>query len=724
LLSRLRQKRKVRRALKDLNLQKALGRASARHYKKFEPLSREIPWEEYKKRAREIREKNVHELPRLIDEFSREAEKAGARVHRASRPQEALDLILRIAREKSAKLIVKSKSMVSEEIKLNGFLEANGLQVVETDLGEWIVQLAGERPSHITAPALHKTKEEVAELLSRRLGRPVPAGAKEIVRLAREEMRKYFFQADIGISGANFAVAETGTLVIVSNEGNARLVTTLPPVHIALVTTEKFVATMEEAITLLKALTAASAGRKLTSYVSFITGPSSTTDIEKEHVTGVHGPGEVHIIILDNGRLALAENEDFHEILYCLKCGGCMLVCPVFQSLGGHVFGGPVYPGGIGTLLTAMTDSVAESAKTLAFCADCKKCEDFCPVGIPTGELLVKIKTALGPSAAEKALSSLFRRRGAVEKGASLLAGVQKLWQKNGHLRSLPLVWARGKRLPLLKPQKGVPTVRGDSGKVYFFQGCLVKFFFPEVREGVFKTLRHLGYTAVLPEGQACCGAPSLHLGDDKAVRALAEQNLRSFEEENPDYILTVCPTGHAILKNHYPKLDSRALRWRDRVVDFTTFVTDRGEVPLKGKHIGQGALYYHYPCHSLAELKPGGKPAELLSSLGFEIAAAEEPPSCCGFCGVFSFHNPAISAHLWKNKKREIKESRASVVATDCPGCLFQLRSGLAEEDHPVRTFHTAEILAAMIDQEELDRDSKGQKSEKASEKPGRITQ
>jgi iron-sulfur cluster protein len=724
LLSRLRQKRKVRRALKDINLQKALSRASGQHYKRFEPLSREIPWEEYKKRAREIREKNVRELPRLIDEFSRQAAGAGAHVHRASQPQEALDLILKIAQEKRAKLIVKSKSMVSEEIKLNDYLEAAGFQVVETDLGEWIVQLAGERPSHITAPALHKTKEEVAQLLSRRLGRQVPAEAKEIVRVAREEMRKYFFQADIGISGANFAVAESGTLVIVSNEGNARLVTTLPPVHIALVTTEKFVATMEEATALLKVLTVASAGRKLTSYVSFITGPSSTTDIEKEHITGVHGPEEIHIVILDNGRLGLAENEDFHEILYCLKCGGCMLLCPVFQSVGGHVFGGPVYPGGIGTLLTAMTNSVAESAKTMAFCADCKKCEDFCPVGIPTGELLVKLKTAEGPSAAEKALSSLFRGRTAVEKGASVLAKVQRLWQKNGFLRPLPLAWTRGKRLPLLRPQKRTPAVRGDGRKVYFFQGCLVKFFFPEVREGVLKTLRHLGYTAVIPEGQTCCGAPNLHLGDEKAVRALAEQNLRSFEQENPDFILTVCPTGHGVLKNHYPKLDSRALRWRDRVVDFTAFVAERAEASLKGGRAGRGTLYYHYPCHYLADLKLGGRPTELLGSLGFEIAAAKEPPTCCGFCGVFSFRHPSLSAHLWKNKKSEIRESAASVVATDCPGCLFQLRSGLHEKDHPVRSFHTAEILAGLIDQESFDEDSNGQKSGTVSGKAGSINQ
>ena len=158
-------------------------------------------------------------------------------------------------------------------------------------------------------------------------------------------MRKYFAEADIGISGANFAVAESGTLVIISNEGNARLVTSLPPIHIAIVTTEKFVETLEEATALVKALIAASSGMKMTAYVSFITGPSRTTDIEKELIIGAHGPQEVHIIILDNGRLNVRKDKDLDQTLYCLKCGGCMLVCPVFLSLGGHVYGGPVYPG-------------------------------------------------------------------------------------------------------------------------------------------------------------------------------------------------------------------------------------------------------------------------------------------------------------------------------------------------------------------------------------------
>jgi iron-sulfur cluster protein len=698
LLSRLKVRRRAKKALKDVSLQAALDRASSQHNAKHIQASREIAWEELKQKAQAIREKNVGRLEELIERFSREAEKAGARVHRASTPQEAVDIVLSIAREKNARLIVKSKSMVSEEVGLNKALEKDGLRVVETDLGEWIIQLAGDRPSHITAPALHMTKEKIAEVLSRSLGRTVPADAREIVRIAREEMRQHFIQADIGISGANLAIAESGTLVIISNEGNVRLATTLPPVHIALVTAEKFVETLEEATLLIKALTIASSGKKLTSYVSFITGPSSTTDIEKENVVGVHGPQEVHVVILDNGRLALAENADFKDVLSCLKCGGCMLVCPVFQSVGGHVFGGPVYPGGIGTLLTAMTRSVRESGRTLDLCADCKRCEEFCPVGIPTGELLLKIKEAQGSRLWEKALSSLFRSKTAAEKAAGVLAVLQKAWQKNGFSRRLPSVWTKGKRIPVLKPRRsrsGEPT---GSPKAYLFEGCLVKYFFPEVRESVVKSLAHFGYRVDTPPEQVCCGAPSRHLGDLKSVRALAEKNIESFIKRDPDIIITVCPTGHALLKNLYPRLDPRASRFADRIQDFSAFMASKGYLP-PARVKGRNKIYYHYPCHYLTELKLGDKPPQLLRSLGFDLTEQKEPPACCGFCGVFSARNPRISAHLWDKKKKDILKSGAALVATDCPGCLFQIRSGLAAGDRAVRSRHTAEIFAGLLE-------------------------
>jgi iron-sulfur cluster protein len=380
-----RKKKKIKKALNDSNLHKALKKASAQHFKKYNRTQSEILWDEYKEKARAIREACVKKLPQLIQKFTKEAEKAGSHVTIVSTPEEALATMEHIVHAKKAKLIVKSKSMVSEEIQLNSFFEKKGIRVVETDLGEWIIQLAEEKPSHITAPALHKTKKEVAELLSQHLGKKVSAEPKEIVKIAREEMRKHFVKADIGISGANLAVAESGTLVIISNEGNARLVTTLPPVHIALITTEKFVETLEQAITLTKALIPASSGMKMTSYVSFITGPSRTTDIEKELVIGVHGPQELHIIILDNGRFNISKDKNLDKILYCLKCGGCMLICPVFKAMGGHVFGGPVYPGGIGVLLTAITRSFEESSSLLDFCADCKNARNSARSESPRG---------------------------------------------------------------------------------------------------------------------------------------------------------------------------------------------------------------------------------------------------------------------------------------------------------------------------------------------------
>lgn len=700
MFSRSKQKKKARKALKDSNLQKALERASSHHFEKFDKTKKQIPWDEYKEKAIAIREDCIKRLPELIQRFSDEAKKAGANIYQASTPAEALTLIEKILIDKKAKLIVKSKSMVSEEIRLNSFLEKKGYKVVETDLGEWIVQLAKERPSHMTAPALHKTKEEVAELLSRHLQKDVPSDPKEIAKIAREELKKFFIEADIGISGANLAVAESGTLVIVSNEGNARLVTSLPPVHIAIITTEKFVETLEQATTLIKALIIASSGNKLTAYVSFITGPSRTTDIEKELVIGVHGPQEVHIIILDNGRLEISRDENLDKILYCLKCGGCMLVCPVFQALGGHVYGGPVYPGGIGILLTAMTRSIKESAHLVDFCADCKKCEEFCPVGIPTGELLLYLKSKKGPKLWEKTLSNLFRIKSLSETGARLISILQKFWQKDGYLKKLPFSWAKGKSLPAFNIKKTKPTEENKGAKIFFFEGCLAKFFFPEIRESVFSSLSHLGFDVVYPSDQVCCGAPSLHLGHKKDVQKMALKNIKSFEREDPDFILTICPTGNSMLKKTYPNLVPESSCWSERIFDFTEFIVKKGYLPKTEISTKKKDIFYHYPCHYLNDLKLREEPKKLLSAVGFNPKEEDEPFTCCGFCGVFSLKNPEVSAHLWKKKSQKISKSNLSLFATDCPGCLFQLRANLKNEGGSFKVFHTAELFAKKVTQ------------------------
>jgi len=690
LLRRRRKTKRIKKALGDASLQEALEKASSHHFTKFEATKNEIPWEEIKEKAKAIRQDCIQRLPELIEQFSQEAEKAGAFIYQAATAQDALQTIEKILQEKKAKLVVKSKSIVSEEIELNSFLEKKGYKVVETDLGEWIIQLAKERPFHITAPALHKTKEEMAKLLSKHLHQDVPPDPKEIVKIARKHLRKSFIEADVGISGANLAVAESGTLVIVSNEGNARLVTSLPPVHIALVTTEKFVETLEQAASLIKALVIASSGSKLTAYVSFITGTSRTTDIEKELVMGVHGPGELHIIILDNGRLEASKDEDLAKILSCLKCGGCMLVCPVFQSLGGHVYGGPVYPGGIGLLITALTHSMKESSDGWDFCADCKKCEEFCPVGIPTGELILQLKGKKGARLWEKGLSSLFRKKYLMNIGAKLLS----------HLPTFS--WNRGTSSSSGEAEKIQPPKNTEGKKVYFFQGCLARFLFPEIREAVFSSLSQLGFQVISPEDQVCCGAPSFHLGQHKDMKKLAKKNMSSFSRENPDFILTICPTGHAMLKKNYPNIYPESSVWTNKIFDFTEFVVKNGLLPETERIEGSPKIFYHYPCHYLNELGLKEEPIKLLTSLGFNPVLEETPFSCCGFCGIFSLKNPDISAHLWEKKHQKIKKSNTTMLATDCPGCFFQLKSCLSGKEDAPKVFHTAELFAQRLKRRE----------------------
>ncbi len=338
-----------------------------------------------RRKVRDLKQHALDNLPELVHQFTEEAEAVGAQIHTARTPEEACQIILNIAKAREAKLIVKSKSMVTEEIHLNHAIEEAGIRVVETDLGEYIIQLAGDTPSHLIAPAIHVTRERVAELLSEAAGEELPAEVEPLVRVARNLLRDDFVNADIGISGANIGIADTGTLVIVENEGNGRLVTTLPPVHIAILGVEKIVQNLDDATDILKVLPRSGTGQKITSYVSYITGPSRTADIELTLATGVHGPEEVHIVLLDNGRWESREDPDFREALQCIRCGACSNVCPPYQVVGGHVFG-HIYTGPIGLIMTAMHHGLEHAAGPQSLCVSCNACEMVCPAEIPIPE--------------------------------------------------------------------------------------------------------------------------------------------------------------------------------------------------------------------------------------------------------------------------------------------------------------------------------------------------
>ncbi|KPJ64007.1 hypothetical protein AMK68_02575, partial [candidate division KD3-62 bacterium DG_56] len=406
--------RRVRKAAEDPQLRRAMNRAAESYSAARAEGLASVDFDALSQQVRAIKERAIEHLPALIARFRQEAEGVGACVYEAKTAEDARRYIVDLARRQGVTLAVKSKSMATEEIGLNPALEAAGVRSVETDLGEWVVQLAGERPSHMVSPAIHKTREEVAELLSRVTGRHIDPDIPSLVKVARAELRRCFVEAQMGITGANIAIAETGTLVLVTNEGNGRLASSLPPIHVAVVGIEKLVRSLDDAVPILKILARNSTGQTLTSYTTFITGPSRTSDIEKTPVLGVHGPQQLHIVLLDNGRGALRNDPEFRESLYCIRCGACMYLCPAFQVVAGHLFG-HIYTGAIGTVLTAWHHGIENAKEPLGLCHGCRYCVDVCPSRIDTPRMVLRLRERIVeneglPLANSAALRGVVRR--------------------------------------------------------------------------------------------------------------------------------------------------------------------------------------------------------------------------------------------------------------------------------------------------------------------------
>ena len=428
------------------------------------------------------------------------AEARGAKVFRASDPAAVNKYIIEVARANGVKSVVKSKSMASEEIHLNKHLEEAGIAVSETDLGEWIVQLAGERPSHMVMPAIHMTKEQVAEVFSKEVNERLAADIPALVKLARKELRAKFLDAEMGISGANIAVAETGSLVIVTNEGNARLVTTLPKTHVAIVGVEKLVAHFDDILPILTALPRSATAQLLTSYVSIITGPSPNTDGSLKNL---------HIVLMDNHRTDMSNDPAFKEALQCIRCASCLNVCPVFRLVGGHVFG-KTYTGGIGTILTAWFDELKKSEEIQGLCIQCGNCVDVCPgkvpipghdsgAAAPPGQGAGTVRSRRRPPSLSSIIGGCFmaccgRRR-----------QLQKPFAKDGFIRHLPMFLSdlcEFRSLPAVaevplrdKFQQNRQAI-GCAEKAAFYAGCLIDFAYPETGEAVVKAAqqgRHRG---------------------------------------------------------------------------------------------------------------------------------------------------------------------------------------------------------------------------------------
>jgi L-lactate dehydrogenase complex protein LldF len=416
----------------------------------------------------EVRAHTVAHLDHYVEEFAANVEKHGGHVFFAATAAEARDYVLQVARDTRSRRVVKAKSMVTAEIGLNAALEAAGIEVVETDLGEFIVQLTGDEPYHIIAPALHMTLEQVRELFSREAGEELPSDPDVLAAYARRRLREMFLTADLGISGGNFGIASTGTVVLCTNEGNGRMSTTLPRTHVAVMGMERLLPDWESLDCALTLLTRAGTSQRITTYVSAITGPRGPGDRD--------GPEELHVVLVDNGRSRILGTR-YEPVLKCVRCGACADHCPVYGAIGGHSYDS-VYTGPIGAVLTPLLQGLEGHLELPYASSLCGACVDACPARVPLAELLLALRADAVASGRQPAAwragmrgyAAVTARPAVWEAGARLAALLAQPFARDGFVRSAPGLlgkWtaSRDLKAPALKSFRRRWRDRFDAGR-------------------------------------------------------------------------------------------------------------------------------------------------------------------------------------------------------------------------------------------------------------------
>lgn len=655
----------------------------------------------------------ISRLPELFEEFKAKAEAVGVHVHLAKTAGDANEIIANIARKNDVKKIIKSKSMTAEETHLNHHLEEE-FEVIETDLGEWIIQLRHEGPSHMVMPAIHLSRYQVRDLFTDVTGEEQDSDVQKLVKVARQQLRHHYATADMGISGANFAVAETGSIGLVTNEGNARLVTTLPRVHVALCGLDKLTPKIHDALRVLKALPRNATGQNLTSYITWITGANECAVAEDEKK-------EMHIVFLDNGRSAMAEDPDFSQVLRCVRCGACANVCPVYRLVGGHKMG-HVYIGAIGLILTYFFHGRDKAKNLVQNCINCGACKEVCAAGIDLPRLIKEIHSRTLDEEGHPTYSTLL---GKLMKNRKLFhtllrtakVGQAPLKEKDGFLRHLPLMFFKEhnfRALPTVadKPFRDMwkelePQLKGSNLRVGLFAGCVQDFVYPEQMKAAVKVLDHKKVGMDFPMDQSCCGLPLQMMGEMTHATDIAAQNVSALDPAKYDYIISLCASCASHLKHSYPRLlkdhpslSVKAKQFADKVIDFSSFVRDVLGVDSDDfKSVTTTTkTAYHAPCHLCRGLGVKEAPQALIQDAGIDYVKADEEDVCCGFGGTFSVKFPEESRELLNKKLDNVKKTGAKQLLTDCPGCVMQLRGGAKRRGDNIEVRHIAEALAEQL--------------------------
>ncbi len=651
----------------------------------------------------------VAHMEELYQEFKSKAEAAGVHVHLARTAKEANDIIADIARSAGARNIIKSKSMTAEEILLNHHLEAEGFQVTETDLGEWIIQLRHEGPSHMVMPAIHLSRYQVADLFSDVTGKTQDAEIERLVKVARRELRQKFVEADLGVSGANFAVAETGTIGMTTNEGNARLVATLPRTHVVLAGLEKLVPKLHDALSINRVLPKNATGQAITSYVTWITGPvecGATPDRKKE----------LHVVFLDNGRSRLARDPVFSQVLRCIRCGACANVCPVYRMVGGHRYG-HIYIGAIGLIVTYFFHGREKARNLVMNCLNCGACKAVCAAGIDLPRLIKEVHTRIQD---EEGHPLKGRLAGIAMKNRKLFHGLLTSLRRaqrpvtggTQFMRHLPMVLFGAYEymaLPALaeRPFRELwPTihtrVEHPRFRVALFAGCLEDFVYPQHLIAAVRLFSRHGVDVHFPLHQTCCGLPLDMMGEKETARELAEQNLEAADPANYDYIVTLCASCASHLKNGVPRLlqmagspSAKAREFSEKILPFSSFAADVLKLGPDDFSPSNRKVTYHASCHLCRGLGVRKAPHELIRASGSDFGQASEEETCCGFGGTYASNFPQISERILKRKLADFQQTGADLLVTECPGCVLHLKGGVTRQGMSMEVEHLAEHLA-----------------------------
>ncbi len=682
-----------------------------------EKVFKQINASEVIKKIASVKDYAAQNLEALYAEFKNNAEAKGVHVHRAATAKEANEIIVHIAKEAGIKRIGKSKSMTSEEIQLNTYLEQENFIVNETDLGEYIIQLRGEGPSHMVMPAIHLSRYEVADDFSKVTGEKENHDVDHLVKVARKQLRSKFIEADMGITGANFCVAETGSFAVCTNEGNARLVSTLPRIHVAIAGLDKLIPRLDDAMNALQILPRNATAQLLTTYVTWFTGPgewNGSENLEKKK--------EMHMILLDNGRTAIAKDELFAQIFRCVRCGACANVCPVYRLVGGHRMG-HIYIGAIGLILTYFFHG-KDKAKVLAQnCINCEACKNICAGGIDLPRLIREIRARLneeeGAPMEAKLLSTVMKNR-TMFHALLKFAKYAQLPVTGGteYQRHLPNIFfgkQKFKALPAIAKhsfreqfEKIQPKLSAPKYKVALFAGCAQDFIYPEQLTAAVELFTKYQVAVDFPIQQSCCGLPLEVMGQRETSIAVAKQNIMAFDAHQYDAIVTLCASCASHLKHTYkeivgdaPTVDAatqtRCADFTEKIIDFSSFVHNTLNLDTLAFNKSHEKVTYHASCHLYRGLGVT-KESRALINCAAEYVPSKEEDVCCGFGGSYSMKFPSISKNLLEMKLNNAKETGATRLVVDCPGCVMQIRGGAEKGQQDLKVSHIAELLAETI--------------------------